>query len=261
MKPINFYVVGGFRAAEQGGFHMGIKEKLLDLIERTYQEEQTFMQGLTDEQRSVVGTSEQWSAKDIVAHVIAWQSRMMDNHEAAAHGETHPTYDDFNHENELIFQAHRDHSWDDLRREADEIHHRMAAWFQGMSEDDLSDPARFAWLNGQPLWKRIIGNSVTHPLLHFAEYNAKHGQREHATHVQETIAPLLIALEDTPDQRGVTLYNLACYYALADLKDKALTNLAEALRLRPNLIEWSRQDPDLAALRDDPGYQALYTQQ
>jgi hypothetical protein len=239
---------------------MGTKEKLLDLIERAYQEEQEFVQSLTDEQKSAVGTSEQWAAKDIIAHVITWQARLMDNHEAAKRGETPTTYDDFDHENELIFQAHRDRSWDAIRRETSEIHHRLAAWLQGMTEDDLTNPARFSWLKGQALWKRVIGNSVIHPLLHLGEYNAKHGQREHATRVQETMAPLLIALDDAPAWRGATVYNLACYYALASLKEKALTNLAEALRLDSNLIEWSRQDPDLASLRDDPAYQALYAQ-
>ena len=35
--------------------------------------------------------------------------------------------------------------------------------------------------------------------------------------------------------------------------------LAEALRLNPDLIEWSKQDSDLDSIRDDPAYQALYT--
>jgi hypothetical protein len=239
---------------------MGTKEKLLDLIERAYQEGQTLMQSLTDEQKSAVGTSEQWVAKDIIAHVITWQARMMDNHEAALRGETPTTYDDFDHENELIFQAHRDRSWDAIRQETNDVHQRLAAWLQGMTEDDLTDPARFSWMNSQALWRRVAGNSVIHPLLHFGEYGAKHGRREHATRVQETIAPLLIALDDTPAWRATTLYNLACYYALAGLKDKALANLAEALRLGSNLIEWSKQDPDLASLRDDPAYQALYAE-
>jgi hypothetical protein len=237
---------------------MGTKEKVLDLIEHTYQEKHAFMQSLTDAQRALVGTSQQWSAKDILAHVVVWQERVIDNHQAALRGVTPPTYDDFNHENELIFQAHRDDSWDDMRHKVENVHHKQVAWLQAMTEDDLTNPACFPWLNNRPLWGRVIGNSVIHPLLHFAEFYANHGQRDYATQLQESLVAPLLALSDSPAWRASTLYNLACYYSLAGLKDKAIAQLAEALPLDPNLIEWSKQDTDLNALRDDPAYQALY---
>jgi hypothetical protein len=45
------------------------------------------------------------------------------------------------------------------------------------------------------------------------------------------------------------LYNLACLDVRAGREDDAADALAEALRLRPALVEQARDDPDLAALR------------
>ena len=40
--------------------------------------------------------------------------------------------------------------------------------------------------------------------------------------------------------------------------DQALALLPEALRLQPDLVEWSKEDTDLSSLHDLPAYQALY---
>ena len=53
-------------------------------------------------------------------------------------------------------------------------------------------------------------------------------------------------------------YNLACCYALAGQAEKAMDALREALRLAPDLTEWSKQDTDLVSLRERPDYQSLY---
>ena len=53
-------------------------------------------------------------------------------------------------------------------------------------------------------------------------------------------------------------YNLACHYALAGEKERAIAGLGAALASNPGLAEWSQQDPDLASIRDEPGYLALY---
>ena len=66
------------------------------------------------------------------------------------------------------------------------------------------------------------------------------------------------ALGTLPNDRGAALYNLACFYATTGQPDKALPLLPQALRLRPDLVEWSKQDSDLDVLRDLPAFKALY---
>ena len=37
----------------------------------------------------------------------------------------------------------------------------------------------------------------------------------------------------------------------------ALDGLAEAIRIRPMVAEWAREDDDLESLRDDPAFQEM----
>jgi hypothetical protein len=237
-----------------------MREQLFDLIERAYQEKLAFIDMLTPDQRAMVGTSDQWSPKDVLAHTLVWEERFVDNHQAALQGVPVPSYGDTDPANDEVFQAHRDMSWEDVRRKVDDVHRKLTAWLQVQTGDDLTDPARFSWANNRALWSRIAGNSVIHPLLHLAELYAKYGQVDHATEMQESLVPPLLALSDSPRWRSATLYNLACYYALAGMKDKAIAKLGEAFQIDSSLVEWSKEDPDLNSLRDDPACQALYSQ-
>jgi hypothetical protein len=237
-----------------------MKEKLIELVRRTQQEQRTFADKLTDQERAQVGTPEQWSAKDVVAHIYSWVNSTMERHAIAMRGETPPDLPDDDQQNAIFFEAHRHKSWEELQREIDEICDREIAWIQAMRDNDLTDPNQTTWHGGRPMWNRIASNNGTHALIHLAEWHTKHGRQSYALQMHENFAPLLLSLDDSPDWRGVTIYNLACYHALAGDKEQALSKLAESLRLRPDLTDWSKQDPDLASLRDDPAYAALYAQ-
>ena len=236
---------------------MGKKENLLDLLDRTHQETQDFIASLTGEQRAQVGAADDWSAKDLVAHITTWNERLIDRHEAAARGEPIPTYGPDDHENAQIFEAHRDWSWDAIQRKMDEVHDRLTRLVQTTSEADLTDSQRFEWLRGAPLWRRIAGDA-THVLIHLGQFSEEHGNHAYAEGIQQRTTDPLLALDNSPEWRGVTLYNLACYHALAGRHDTAIEQLGEALRLNPGLIEWSKQDPDFNGIRSSPAYQALY---
>lgn len=52
-------------------------------------------------------------------------------------------------------------------------------------------------------------------------------------------------------------YNLGCSYALIGERAKAFDALNRAVDLGYCDVEWMRKDADLAALRDDPAFEAL----
>ncbi len=64
------------------------------------------------------------------------------------------------------------------------------------------------------------------------------------------------ALELSPDDRGV-LYNLACFYSLADERVKALDCLERAALVGRVTREWVENDSDLDPIREEPRFQAL----
>ena len=54
---------------------MDLRVGLLDLLRLAYSEEQIFVEKLLDKERAVIGTYDQWSVKDVIAHVAAWKER------------------------------------------------------------------------------------------------------------------------------------------------------------------------------------------
>jgi tetratricopeptide (TPR) repeat protein len=239
---------------------MELKAKLANLLQRAHDEEQALVAKLTEDERSTPGSLERWSAKDIVAHLAEWKARTGQRLVAAARNELPPTVDDFDQVNAEIFEAHRHQPWADVLEKLHRAHEGLIERLRAIPEDDLVDPNRFPWQNGRPLWRDIAGNGYSHPMAHIAQFYVERGEREYATQNQETAAHLLGQLDDSPSWHGITLYNLACYYAISGQKEKAIDGLRQALQLNPDLTEWSQQDPDFVSIREEPAYQSLYSQ-
>ncbi len=61
------------------------------------------------------------------------------------------------------------------------------------------------------------------------------------------------ALDEYPDHPG-TLYNLACFEAVAGVADDAVGHLRRAHELDPRVAEWAHDDADLDPIRDRPDF-------
>ena len=106
----------------------------------------------------------------------------------------------------------------------------------------------------------IVGDVYIHSMaMHLGPLLLEHGKKKYATELQEEAAKLLSELDESQSWQGVVRYNLACHYALAGETETAIEKLREALEMNPELTEWSKEDSDLASLREEPGYLAPYT--
>ena len=73
------------------------------------------------------------------------------------------------------------------------------------------------------------------------------------------LAQMEICQRIAPDDNRV-LYNIACTYAVAGERGRAMDLLREAVRRIPGYMrDWPRHDPDLVSLRDDPEFIAMFT--
>ena len=238
---------------------MEAKTKLLDLLKRGYDEEREFVSNLGQEERSAVGAPDHWSARDVVAHNAIWKQREAHGFSAARRGETPLKHDDFNHANAEIFEAYRAKSWAEVLQLSDRAQAELVEQTQALSEEDLVDPQKSPWQDVRPPWRRIAGSGTIHPVMHLADLYVERGDSEFATQMLEAAVQLLTGLDDSPEWCGLTVYNLACHYALSGHKERAIGKLREALQLNAALTEWSKEDPDFALIREDPGYQSLYS--
>lgn len=235
------------------------KSLTLDLVRESHAIHQGFVAGLTDAQRAEIGTYAHWSAKDVLAHVTFWQECQYQRLEAARRGETPPKFADVERLNKETFDVRHERSWTDVIADSERAFMVLTEATQGFSEAELSEPKHFAWQDTDAaLWTSINGTANEHPVVHFVDYYIEHGDQARAIAMQEAH---VVAMQKTgiPTLHGYALYNLACFYAKTGQTAKAIAALPEALRLVPDVMEWSKEDPDLVSLHTEPGYQALYS--
>jgi hypothetical protein len=212
---------------------------------------------LTPAERGASGAPDDWSAKDLVAHVATWRERGAADLDSAVRGELPPEAEEFDEANRAIFEETRGLAWEEVLRRAAASWDAFSKALDGLTEEILASTGSNA-RPGRPLWRRITVDAGNHPGLHYAEFARRRGRSASATRWMETLTPRLLALDSSPEWRGVVLYNLACHFAQAGMPDRALLELRTGLGLNPGLKEWSQQDSDLAPLRGLPGYQTLY---
>jgi hypothetical protein len=236
---------------------METKGKLLRLLERTYEEEQTLVAKLSKEQRLASGTLEQWSTKDLIAHLAYWKQRRAQSITAASADETSLSEAQENEINAQVFEENRNLAWEKVLANAKQAYDLLVRAVKSVPNEALGN-THLACQEGRPLWRIMAVYGCTHPISHLAEHYHERGDSQSAMRIWEDFEGWLVQLDDSSSWRGIVQYNLACRYALSGQPAVAICRLREALQLNPDLTEWSRQDPDFTSLRDHPRYRALY---
>jgi hypothetical protein len=85
--------------------------------------------------------------------------------ETARRGERpvpHPNQRDVQVINDWLYHTNRDRPLKDVLRDAQAVWQQFEAALQAMSERDLAEPGRFAWLDGQALGPQSVDNFLGH---------------------------------------------------------------------------------------------------
>jgi hypothetical protein len=232
------------------------KQLILDLVQATYLDLMDLVASLSPQEKTTRGNLKMWSAKDMITHLVFWEHHFINQLNKMVKGEKIPMSGDYlDQVNDGVLYEHMDQTLEDGLSEYQKIHAELLCKYKMFTTEDLSDPKKFTWLEGQSMSERILGNSVWHPLSHVADFYVKRGMLEKAIHLQETSTD---KLKIFPGWGPKAIYNLACFYALNGMKEKAILNLKEAFKVKPGLLDWSKQDSDLISLRDFPEFKALY---
>lgn len=236
---------------------MDKRNLLLELLGKAHQNELSFISDLSDEERALSGTPQDWAVKDEVIHIAAWKAIMSERFVAAQADKSPPVYADWDAENEEIFQRHREDTWQEVLEFRELSFQQLVQQIQSFDEDNLVDEQRYTWLKGSSLWKRTLHNGYFHPHWHIALFYSKRGETERGSQLMEEVTETLLNQDESLRWQGQSIYNLACFYALSGNKEQAIENLGKAFSLSSDMIEWSREDTDLASIWDEPGYLIL----
>jgi hypothetical protein len=193
-------------------------------------------------ERETDGTLDQPSAKDRFAHAIGAKWQMHDALIAHRDGtEPHPA-----HDREAVFRANAGRPFDALEDDAARVADALVADVGALDAAALASTP--AWIQDATLADEIVQQCATHGMVLMLEIMCERGEPDGARRAQVAFVEALPD-DSSPLQRSRALYNLACLDVRAGREDDAADALAEALRLRPALVEQARDDPDLASLR------------
>jgi tetratricopeptide (TPR) repeat protein len=235
---------------------MARKQRLLHVLERSYAVQKAFVASLSNDQRAAIGTYDKWCARDAVAHIAYWEDHQAAVLFARAREEELPSASHYEQANAACFQRFCNCSWEEVQAFADAAHFKLVDAVRALPEEMLVPSPED--VGGRPVWHDIVNTGYTHPLIHFAEFYTAQGQSHQAGQLWPEWGELVAPLDDSADWQGLVHYNVACGLALSDNPDAAIAALRQALRLRPSLTAWSRQDSDLSAVRSKPEYRTLY---
>jgi hypothetical protein len=102
--------------------------------------------------------------KDIIAHLNAWQGVALKRLRAAASGKEPqvPQDVDIDDLNQRFYQENKARLLSDVIADFRRTHQEILEAVEILSDDDLNNPHRYSWWEGEPLWPNIAGNTYEH---------------------------------------------------------------------------------------------------
>jgi hypothetical protein len=105
---------------------------------------------------------DEWTRKDVLAHLEAWERRVVDLLERLRAGTDPGERVETDELNARYFAADRDRTLADVRAGEAAAYERMVAAIKGASDEELFDGGHFAWTNGEPLAAWFRGDGDEH---------------------------------------------------------------------------------------------------
>ena len=234
-----------------------LREEMLISIKFARHELETFYSSLSEEEKERRGSLQKWSARDVITHLAFWEKHLNSVLKNGLIGRKVPVVGDYlDRINDGVLFGHIDQPIEEALAEEKAAFQEFLDFIVGVPADNLLDPKKYAFLDGNALIDRALSTHVYHKGFHICDYYLKNGRLKKALKLQEKLTDMLVRF---PDWKANSIYNLSCFYALNGLKEEAIEQLRLAFIEKKSLIEWSKKDSDIDPLRDMPEYQALIT--
>jgi hypothetical protein len=156
---------------------MNEKQQILNKLTEIFSRWQELLTSLSEEQITKALLPSNWTAKDVVAHMWAWQQASVARMEAALH-DLEPVYpkwweilgpdpdEDVDRTNAWIYEANRDKPWLKVYADWKAQFQRYLELSGQVPEKDLLKLGRYAWMGGYALSASSRG-TLEHHQEHF----------------------------------------------------------------------------------------------
>jgi hypothetical protein len=141
---------------------MNMQQHILAALREQFARWQELLSSLSEAQISAPLVPSDWTVKDVMAHLHAWQQRSIERIHAALEnrepefpkwlGDADPDADaNTNAVNAVLYEMHREQSWSIVRENWSEGFSHFMDLGEKISEPQFLDSSRYAWMEGQPL--------------------------------------------------------------------------------------------------------------
>ena len=143
------------------------KQQLLETMKTTRADWEALLTKVGEARMTVAGVTGNWSVKDVVVHLTAWEKQTVARLTAVRHGGTPepapwPPNLSEEDENEWIYEANRKRTLRDVLDDSRRVHDQVMKQLQSVTDEELNQPGRFNWLDGNKLADYIPGNTYEH---------------------------------------------------------------------------------------------------
>lgn len=145
------------------------KTELLSAMQHGYAAFVALLAPLDEQQLTTPGVNGNWSVKDVLAHIAAWQTRAALKLEAVGHGEIPQleppveTDEEMDQFNAATFLANQSQPLADISQAFHASYERLRAATAALDDADLfAGSQRFPWLEDGELWESVAGNTFEH---------------------------------------------------------------------------------------------------
>jgi hypothetical protein len=123
---------------------------------------------LTPDQLHIIGVIGLWSVKDILAHLIAWESEVVTALNQVQNKKVPGMMkiDDIDEWNEEQYHINIRRPLQAILEDFEGVHRMLYHMVEDFDERSLLDNRRYAWMEGEPLWYLIEENVTLHEQEH-----------------------------------------------------------------------------------------------
>ena len=141
---------------------------------------------LPPEMHDAKGAINNWSAKDVFAHLTFWLEVFSYNIEARSHSRTLIDTDNYRVLNREAWQARKAHTWDRVWLDLDRAFSAVRSQLSSLSTEQLTNASCFS-TGDRPLVEDFMYEAIEHPMHHWMSLYRQAGAEEMAGAMLERV--------------------------------------------------------------------------
>ena len=151
------------------------KQEIVAALESEWEALQAAITGLTEAQMTKAPVVGDWTLKDLLAHIAAWEARLVTALFKAERGvtpdlvESGPQVDQLNAQ---LYREQKDRPLERVLEDMHDVHLALLNRLETFPEQALTDPRKYKWMGGEPLSRMVAGDSFEHYREHAADIRA-----------------------------------------------------------------------------------------